>query len=150
MIGDGGKRRTICAAMRSPAPSTPRKERLPRRRVEEVLLKERLGLGDEWIERWEQGGKCFEESLAPAGLPPFIRATLSPGKVARVENHLDRLVAAGCRRPVLYFCLEELSPDAVAVREGRRRRPVAEEDGEFSLTPERTAGRRLATREDMA
>ena len=51
---------------------------MPRRRVEEALLEDRLGLHDEWVERWEQGGKCVEESLAPAGLPPFIHDHAQP------------------------------------------------------------------------
>ena len=74
-MADGGKRSTICAAMRSPTPKTPM-TKVSRRKVEEALLADRLGLNDEWVERWEQGGKCIEESLAPAGLPPFIRVTL--------------------------------------------------------------------------
>jgi hypothetical protein len=147
-MADGGKRSTICAAMRSPTPKTSRTMR-SRRRVEEALLAERLGLNDEWVERWEQGGKCIEESLAPAGLPPFIRATVNRSKLYKVEEHLKRLVAAGCRRSVLYFCLEELSPEATAIREGRRRRSVPGGDGEFTLAAERTEGRPLATREDM-
>ena len=148
-MADAGKRSTIWAAMRSTTPKTPRKNRVPRRKMDEALLKERLGLCEEWIDRWEQDGKCIEESLAPAELPPFIRATLSRGKVNNVEGHLNRLVAAGCRRPVLYFCLEELSPEAEAIRAGRRRRSVPGEDGEFSLAAGRTEGRPYATREDM-
>lgn len=148
-MADGGKRSTIGAAMRSAMPKTPRKNRVPRRRVDEALLAERLGLCEEWVERWERGGKCIEESLAPAQLPPFIRATLDRDKVYDVEGHLRRLVAAGCRRPVLYFCLEELSPEAAAIREGQRRKSVPGKDGEFSPAAERTEGRPLATREDM-
>ena len=125
----GEKRSTICAAMRSPTPKTPSKERVPRRMVEEALLEDRLRLNDEWVERWEEGGKCVEESLAPAGLPSFIQTKLSRPKVYRVEEYLNRLVAAGCRRPVLYFCLAELSPEAEAAREGRRWRSIPGEDG---------------------
>jgi hypothetical protein len=134
--------------MRSPTPKIPT-TRVSRKRVEEALLAERLGLNDEWVERWERGGKCIEESLAPAGLPPFIRATLRRDKVYEVEGHIRRLVEAGCRPEVLYFCLGELSPDATAIREGRRRRSVPGEDGEFTLAAERTEGRPLATREDL-
>jgi hypothetical protein len=149
-MAGGGKRSTIWAAMRSPTSKTPSKERVPRRRVEEALLADRLRLNDEWVERWEEGGKCVEESLAPAGLPPFIRDTLGRGKdYYDVEGHIRRLVKAGCLRPVLYFCLEQLSPKAAAVRQGRRRKSVPGEDGEFTLADERTEGRPLATREDM-
>ncbi len=122
---------------------------MPRRRIEEALLADRLGLHDEWVERREHGGRCVEESLAPARLPSFIHATLSRHKVYRVEEYLNCLVAAGCLRPVLYFCLEELSPEAAAIREGRRRRLVPGNDGEFTLTAERTEGRPLATRQEM-
>lgn len=145
---DEGKRSTICAAMRSPTSKTPM-TKMSRKKVEEVLLADRLGLDDEWVERWEQGGKCVEESLAPAGLPPFIHTTLSRPKVYRVEEYLNRLVAAGCRRPVLNFCLEQLSPEAVAAREGKRWRSVPREDGELDLLVEPMEGRPLATREDM-
>src|ERR1039458_7993874 len=135
--------------MRSPTSKTSSKEMVPRRMVEEALLEDRLGLNDEWVERWEEGGKCVEESLAPAGLPPFIQTTLSRPKVYRVEDYLNRLVAAGCRRPVLNFCLEQLSPEAVAAREGKRWRSIRREDGEVDLLPARDEGRPLATREDM-
>jgi hypothetical protein len=54
-----------------------------------------------------------------------------------VETDIGRLVAAGCRRPVIYFCLEELSPVAVAIRAGRRRVSVPRKDGEYDLLPER-------------
>ena len=148
-MADAGKRSTIWAAMRSPTSKTPRKERVPRRRVEEALLEDRLRLNDEWVERREEGGKWVEESLAPDGLPPSIRAMLGPRKADDVEGHIRRLVKAGCLRPVLYFCLEELSPEAAAIREGRRRKLVPGNDGEFSPAAERTEGRKLATREDV-
>jgi hypothetical protein len=117
--------------------------------VEAVLLADRMGLNNEWVRQREEGGKCVEESLAPAGLPPFIQTTLRRDKVYRVEDHINRLVAAGCRRPVLYFCLEQLSPEAAATREGKRWRTIPGEDGESTLTTERTERRKLATREDM-
>src|ERR1019366_3597642 len=96
-MAEGGKHSTIWAAMRSPTSKTPM-TKMSRKKVEEALLADRLGLNDEWVERWEEGGKCVEESLAPAGLPPFIQTTLSRPKVYRVEDYLNRLVAAGCRR----------------------------------------------------
>jgi hypothetical protein len=148
-IADGEKRSTISTTMRSPTSKTPRKERVPRTRVDEALLEDRLRLNDEWVEQWEEGGKCVEDSLAPAGLPPFIQTTLSRPKVYRVEEYLNRLVAAGCRRPVLYFCLAELSSEAEAVREGRRRRSIPGEDGESTLAAVPTERRPLTTREDM-
>jgi hypothetical protein len=148
-MADGGKRSTIWAAMRSPTSKMPRKERVPHLRVDDVLLAERLGLCEEWVERWEQGGEWKEESRARDELPQFVRAALGRYKVDDVEGHVGRLAEAGCLRPVLYFCLEELSPEAAAVREGRRRRSVPREDGEFDLLPAREEERPLATREDM-
>jgi len=147
-MATGGESSTICAAVRSPTPKTPT-TKLSRRKVEEALIADRLGLHDDWVERWERGGQRFEESLAPGRLPPFIRAALDRDEVYDVEGHLRRLVEAGCCRSVLYFCLEELSPDAAAVREGRRRKLVPGINGEFNLSDERTEGRPLATREDM-
>src|ERR1035441_6230337 len=135
--------------MRLTTPKTPRKNTVPRARIDEALLADRLGLNDEWVERWEEGGKCVEESLAPNRLPSFIQTTLGPPMVYRVEDYLNRLVAAGCRRPVLCFCLEQLSPEAVAAREGKRWRSVRREDGEVDLLAELMEGRPLATREDM-
>jgi hypothetical protein len=124
--------------------------KVPRRRVEEALLAERLGLHDAWVERWEQGGQWVEESVAPAKLPQFIRDALGRGEdYYEVEGHIRRLEKAGCRRPVLYFCLEELSPDAAAMRQGRRRKPVPGINGEYSPASEWTEGRKLATREDL-
>jgi hypothetical protein len=134
--------------MRSHTPKTPM-AKVSRRKVEEALLAERLGLHDDWVVRWEQDGKWLEESLAPDRLPPFIRATLGQDKTDDVEGHITWLEKAGCRGPVLYFCLEELSPDAAAMREGRRRRSVPGNDGDFNLSAERTEARALATRQDM-
>ena len=134
--------------MRSPTPTTSR-TMISRRRVEEVLLAERLGLHDEWVERREHGGKCVEESLAPAALPPFVRAMLGKYKVYDAEGHIRQLVKAGCIRPVLYFFLEGLGPEAATIREGRRRKLVPGNDGEFSPAAERKERRPMATREDM-
>ena len=147
-MANGGKRSTICTDMRSPTPKTPM-TKMSRKKVEEVLLADRMGLNDEWVERQEEGGKCVEQSLAPDGLPPSIRAMLGPRKTDDVEGHIRRLVKAGCLRPVLYFCLEQLSPEAVAAREGKRWRSVPREDGELDLFAERTEGRPLATRQDL-
>ena len=82
--------------MRSPTSKTPR-TKVSRRRVEEALLAERLGLHDEWVERWEQGGKWLEESLAPDRLPQFIRATLGRDRTYEVEGHIRRLEKAGLK-----------------------------------------------------
>lgn len=135
--------------MRSPTSKTPKKNRIDRREIDEALLADRLGLNDEWIERWEQGSKCVEESLAPTELPRFIRTKLDRDDIKDVERDVQRLVAAGCLRPVLYFCLEELSPDAAAIRVGLRRMSVPGKDGEYDLLSQREKERPHATREDM-
>lgn len=145
---DAGKRSRICSVMRSHTPKTPM-AKVSRRKVEEALLADRLGLHDEWVEQGERGGKWVKESLTPAALPQFIGATLGPRKADDVEGHIRRLVKAGCSRPVLYFCLEQLSPDAEAARKGQRRMSVPGEDGEVDLLAERTEGRPLATRQDL-
>jgi hypothetical protein len=134
--------------MRSHTPKPPI-AKVSRRKVEEALLAGRLGLDDDWVVRGEQGGKWLEESLAPDRLPPFIRDTLGPKGTDEVEGHIRKLEKAGCRRPVLYFCLEELSPEAVAIREGRRRKLVPGNDGEFNTASGWEEKRKLATREDM-
>jgi len=147
-MATGGKRSKICVVMRSPTPKA-LTTNVSRRKVEEALLADRLGLHNDWVERWEQGGQFLEQSLAPDSLPSFIRATLRPDKVYEVEGHIRLLENAGCRRPVLYFCLEELSLEAAAMREGRRRKLVPGSDGESSPPAGWTEGRKLATREDM-
>ena len=106
-----------------------------RKRMSDVLLEERLGLDHDWVERWEEGdGRLREESLAPSELPKFIEArierTAKLGRTAKtVQNKLeaelaikketqhvntaiDQLVAGGCCQPVVYYCLQELSPEA--------------------------------------
>ena len=60
---------------------------------------------------------------------------------------MDRLVSAGCRREVLYFCLEQLSPAAKEVQAGREWVSVPGKNDE----PERAVKRfrELATKEDL-
>jgi hypothetical protein len=90
---------------------TPRSatERTNSKAISEALLEERLGLNEPWIERWEENGAWREESSAPDQLPDFIRRNLNKGEVKEVEEKVDQLVAAGCQRSVVYFCLEQLS-----------------------------------------
>lgn len=160
------------ATMRPPTSRTPKgkkneKARIDLRSINEVLLAERLGLDNEWIERWQV---LREESLAPSELPKFI-----PAKIARdakkglknpkqknrdvetqikeaiknVEAGIERLVAAGCCRPVLYFCLEELSPEAAEIRAGQGRVTIADKDGEYDLLAARRPPRPRPSHEDM-
>ena len=142
--------------MRSPTNKSNKKKRKleaseARRNVQEALLAERLELDEDWIMRWERDGKWREESLAPAELPPCIRANIEQRlkeddpevsdrlveadvnmELASVNEDIDRLVDAGGRRPVLYFCLEKLGPAAEEFRTKGWRDPVPIEYGEYT------------------
>ena len=123
-------------------------ERTNRRAISEALLAERMGLNDPWIERWEEDGVWREDSCLLGQLPRFIRKMLNEDEIATVENRVDQLVAAGCQRPVVYFCLEQLSPAAEWSRSGGHLKGVQAQQGE-ELAP-RKQMRSIATREDMA
>ncbi len=91
-----------------------------RKDIAERLLRERLGLDEDWLNRDEDG-----TSHLPSALPRFITQRLSRPTLKALEADLDQLVAAGCRRKALYFCLAQLDPDAdwtrtqlVGTREG--------------------------------
>jgi hypothetical protein len=83
-----------------------------RNRVAEVLLAERLGLSDDW-----QDPDNIPD--LPQTLPPVGGRKVPAGEAKEVENLLSLLVARGCRRPVLYWCLERLGPGADKVRKGQ-------------------------------
>jgi hypothetical protein len=130
----------------------PERKKIDRKKVEEALLADRLGLNEPWIERWEENGEWREESHAPDRLTDFILSNRKKREIEDVETDIQRLVAAGCRRQVVYFCLAELSPDATWLRAGGERQPVfttgraPADDEDYSL---RKRERRLATREDL-
>jgi len=88
--------------------------RLDRNKVDEVLLRERLGLDENWSNRDEDG--IAHLSKTP---PSFIKQEYSEREIASFESAVDRLVAAGCRREAVYFCLRELSPAAAQSRRGQ-------------------------------
>ena len=113
-----------------------------------MLLKEILGLNDPWIERWEEDGAWREESRAPDQLPRFIRKMLNEDEIATVERKVDQLVAAGCQRSVVYFCLQQLSPAAEWSRSGGHLEGVQAQQGEELASQKQK--RPIATREDMA
>ena len=127
--------------------STPRSatERASRKAISDVLLKEILGLNDPWIERSEEDGAWREESRAPDQLPRFIRKMLNEDEIATVERKVVQLVAAGCQRSVVYFCLQQLSPAAEWSRSGGHLEGVQAQQGE-----ELASQKPIATREDMA
>jgi hypothetical protein len=74
-----------------------------RNRIAEVLLAERLGLSDDWKD---------PDNIPdlPQTLPPVAGRKMSPGEAKEVEKQVTLLVACGCRRHVLYWCLERLGP----------------------------------------
>lgn len=107
-----------------------KKDRIP---FNEAVLADRMGLNDDWIrnmnmdddvladcmgltddrvrKRWNETYGEMEESLAPFKLPSFIRQ-FEKGKIKEIETYVRRLVKAGCCERVIYFCLEQLSPEA--------------------------------------
>lgn len=97
-----------------------------RKRMDEALLRERLGLDDDWPDRDENG-----VARLPATLPQFIQQKPSK-QLCEVETAVNRLVAAGCRRQVLYFCLKELSP---AAEQSRRERKLVRVGEELRMEP---------------
>ena len=142
------------------SPKTPKRERKAteterRNAMSKALLREALGLDYFWIDRWEEDGEVKEKSLAPESLPQFIldnfaeaaKKNADPrtprGIKARfdeyikdVESYIDRLVAAGCNRRVICFCLEELSPYSEATRRGHRRASRLGPDDEYEQLDE--------------
>jgi hypothetical protein len=114
-----------------------------RKRIAELLLRQRLGLDEDWLNRDEDGTVRL-----PSSLPVYLAQRHSKQRLRALEEDLDRLVAEGCRREALYFCLAQLSPDVEEMRAGREWGSVASKDGGDDVTYRRK--RRLATREDLA
>jgi hypothetical protein len=129
----------------------PKTKPIDRKKINEALLADRLGLDEPWIERWQQGRGWRQESSALEHFPKFIERGHSSAEIENIETDVDRLVAAGCQRSVVYFCLQQLSAGAQWLRAGGERRPVrkivsAVGDEEFSMeqqVPE------FASREDL-
>jgi hypothetical protein len=143
MLGSHGRAATI-DTMTTPRLAT---ERTNRKATSEALLAERMGLNDRWIESLEENGTPREESCAPDQLPEFLRDKLTKGEIKTVEDMVDQLVAAGCQRPVVYFCMEQLSPAAEWLRSGGRRIGVRARGKELVTLKQKKS---IATREDMA
>jgi hypothetical protein len=123
------------------APDDKKKASDDRNRIGEVLLAERLGLSDDWKD---------PDNIPdlPQTLPPVAGRKMSPGEAKEVERQLGLLVACGCQRHVLYWCLAQLGPDADERRRGKERHLVPAEDEAQSHWV--TTTRALPTREDMA
>lgn len=112
-----------------------------RNRIAEVLLAERLGLSDDWKD---------PDNIPdlPQTLPPVAGRKMSPGEAKEVEKLLSLLAACGCRRPVLYWCLGRLGPEADKVRKGQVKYLVP---GDVETkNPWVTTTPASRTREDMA
>lgn len=140
--------------MPTPKTKTPKTKKLDHKQVSEVLLPDRLGLNEEWIERWEENGEWKVECSAPDQLPEFIRKGRKKPEIEEIEDDIERLVAAGCNRRVIYFCLQQLSPAAIWLRAGGDRKSV--EDKRAGLTDDLREDNtllarqeKLATREDL-
>jgi hypothetical protein len=95
----------------------------------------------------EQDNEWVKESSVPDALPAFIREGRKRSEIADAEAAIDRLAAAGCSRRVVYFCLEQLSPNAKEIRFGREWKAVPSKDGGDDFLIKRQ--KKLATSEDL-
>ncbi len=133
----------------------PNSEQIDRKKISEELLADRLGLNDDWIDRWEEDGEWREESCAPDQLPEFIRKGHNKKEeIEDIENHIERLVAAGCSRRVVYFCVSQLSADAEWLRAGGDRKSIPDRragiaDNQPKDNTLQKRQQKLVTREDM-
>jgi len=113
-----------------------------RKKITELLLRERLGLDEDCLNRDEDGTVHL-----PSSLPAFLAETRPKHDLKALEADLGRLVEAGCRREALYFCLAQLSPDAEQIRAGRESVFDPGKAGDEGVLRKRN--RKLATREDL-
>jgi hypothetical protein len=120
-------------------PGNKTKASADRKRIAEVVLAERLGLDDDWMDL---------EAIPdlPQTLPSVDGS--KPADEKEAEEELTILVSRGCRRPVLCWCLEQLGTEADERRKGKVRRLVPAEDESKSQWKITTPV--LQTREDMA
>jgi hypothetical protein len=109
-----------------------------RKKITERLLRMRLGLDEDWFTLDDEG-----KAQLPTALPGFVTHELSKREIKELEAALDRLVAAGCHRGVLIFCLLQLSPRAREIQAGGEW--VSKDEPE---TPAKRL-RELATKEEL-
>lgn len=131
--------------------TTQKTKAIDRKRINEALLADRLGINEEWIERWEERGKIREEFHMPDRLPTFICRSYKK-EIKDIEGAVERLVTLGCQRRVIYFCLAQLSPEATRLRAGLEREPVfgiAPKDVVMDADYFTSETRPLAAREDL-
>lgn len=122
-------------------------EQSSRKAISEALLADRLGLNEPWIERWEENGIWREESSAPTELPRFICEKLQKGEIKDAQHRIDQLVAAGCQKAVIYFCLEQLSPAAEWIRSGGQDKVARAKASGYEFQEQKKP---IARREDLA
>ena len=114
-------------------------KKIVRKRISEVLLTERLHLGQEWLDRDNV------RSRLPKGLPKRFK-TLRPDEIKAIEQNLSRFTTRGCDRRVLYWCLARMGPQEDFFRLGGMKVPPLEEDESGKV---RDVYSKLATREEM-
>jgi hypothetical protein len=115
-------------------------KKIVRKRISELLLIERLHLDQEWLDPENVGGRL------PKGLPRRLKKR-SPREIKEVEQRLDQLVARGCNRRVLYWCLARFGPREDFFRRGGTKVLPLEDD---ELGEVKFVFSKLATREKIA
>ena len=129
----------------------PGSKKIDRKKIEEALLADRLGLTEDWLDREDKELWLDHDDKGRANLPDQLPAFIQEGhtrkELAGLEQEIDQLVSAGCHRQVIYFCLEQLSPEAQEIRSGQESASTPGKDGEDNVLSKRT--RALATSEDM-
>jgi hypothetical protein len=111
-----------------------------RKRITEQVLIERLSLDKEWLDPENIHVHFLDQ------LPESIRKQKGPTLIRDVERDIDRLVAHGCHRGVVYWCLERLAPEEEQFRLKGAATPVLEDQPGTQPIPAQP----LATREALS
>ena len=93
-----------------------------RKRLLELLLMERLGLDEESLD-------AENRADLPQALPDPDDVRLSLPERMNAQRQVDDLLMGGCKRGVVYWCLERLGPKAEARRKGEVHHVEVVEDG---------------------
>lgn len=112
-----------------------------RKRITEQVLIERLSLDEDWLDPDSLHVQFHKQ------LPESLQSGKSSAMIRTIEQDIDRLVALGCHRGVVYWCLDRLSGHEEEFRLRGATTPVLDEHdspGASLIRP-----RPLATREDM-
>src|ERR1700686_4992539 len=86
-----------------------RKDSTTRKQISEALLAELFCLDKEWL---DPANVIYLPEALPLELPQNGGRKISTSDVRDLKRYLDDLVARGCHRQVLYWCMEQLGPDA--------------------------------------